>query len=148
MQLDPPQGLEHRFRLAGRHVERIVTGRVVATLESEHAQVALGEIVFRGVAILRVRRLGDRHAARWAVWGSRTVSRVRQGSSIPSLWQTTSAQTSAIPRSVVALPPVIVTNPSIPSVSAWSIVLNVRDSSRPVSVSRAPISGRAADHTE
>ena len=47
----------------------------------------------------------------------------------------------------MALPPVIVTSPSTPSVSLWSKVLNVRDSSRPVSASpREPTSGRAADH--
>ncbi len=74
------------------------------------------------------------------------VSRVRHGASIPNLRHTTSAQSSAMPRKVVALPPVMVTNPSTPSSSAWSIVLNVRESSRPLSASFEPISGRAADH--
>ena len=53
-----------------------------------------------------------------------------------------------MPRSVVPLPPVIVTKPSTPSSTAWSIVLNVRESSRPESAASSfePISGRAADH--
>ena len=53
-----------------------------------------------------------------------------------------------MPRSVVPLPPVIVTKPSTPSVLAWSNVLNVRESSRPESAASPlePISGRAADH--
>ena len=48
-------------------------------------------------------------------------------------------------RRVVALPPVMVTKPSTPSVAAWSKHLKVRDSSRPPPVAEAPISGRAAD---
>jgi hypothetical protein len=49
-------------------------------------------------------------------------------------------------RRVVALPPVMVTNPSTASVTAWSKHLKVSDSSRPPHwPPEAPISGRAAD---
>ena len=65
------------------------------------------------------------------VWGASTTSRVRQVASTPSLAQTRSAVASAMARRVVALPPVMVTNPSTPSVTAWSKHLKVRDSSRP-----------------
>src|SRR4029453_1383305 len=72
------------------------------------------------------------------------TSRVRQGASTPSLAQTRSAVASAMARRVVALPPVMVTNPSTPSVTAWSKHLNVRDNSRPPAwPPEAPISGRA-----
>ena len=56
-----------------------------------------------------------------------------------------SAVASAIARSVVALPPEMVTNPSTPSRSAWSKHLKVRDSSRPVWLPASPINGRTAD---
>jgi hypothetical protein len=71
--------------------------------------------------------------------------RVRQGTWTPSLAQTTSAAASAIARRVVALPPVMVTNPSTPSL-AWSKHLKVRESCRPLEAPpAAPTSGLAAD---
>src|ERR1035437_3451485 len=52
------------------------------------------------------------HALYQAVCGRSTTSRVWQGRSRPSLAQMTSAVISAIARSVVALPPALVTKPS------------------------------------
>src|SRR5664279_1380483 len=64
-----------------------------------------------GFSRLRRRCLTGAHGTYQAVCGRSTVSPVRQGSSTPSLAQTMSAVASAMARSVVALPPAMVTKP-------------------------------------
>ena len=115
--LDPSERVQDRASPSPRPTSNVVEPRTARPLARNRKTRKRC-----GVAIMRRSR---RRAA------AAPCLAVRHGSSTPSLRQTTSAQTSAIPRSVVPLPPVIVTKPSAPPSAAWSIVLNVRDSSRP-----------------
>ena len=122
-----------------------VMGTLVAALEPEHPEPAgLGAF---GLGRRSVRPPRSRpHLGRVERFvGKQHGLAGAAPASTPSLRQITSAHSSAIPRSVVPLPPVIVTNPSTPSDSAWSYVLKVLESSRPLSAPVSPISGRAAD---
>ena len=96
VELDPSEGLEHGRAGADRHLVLVDMCGTVVALEPMNTDPAR---LLRGRGGL----IGGAHAAKTAVWGSRTVSRVRQGSSTPSFRQTTSAHTSAMPRSVVRL---------------------------------------------